>query len=120
LSKDAAKEQADKYFNIAVTDYALAGILAFMIALGIGFFVVNLFGFFLFAIFGGIFAGGVISETVQRTIKFKRGRNTGRVVGAGIVMASVILLLFNPISAAIYGFLATSTAVSRFEIGLRL
>lgn len=120
LSQDAAKEQADKYFNISTTDYAIGGIVAFMMALGIGFFVTNIFGFFIFAIFGGVLAGGVISETVQRVTSFKRGRYTGRVVGVGIVLASGILLLVgNPLSAGIYGFMATTTAVSRFEISLR-
>lgn len=120
LSVDAAKEQADKFFNIETTDYVLAGIIAFMMALGIGFFVVSILRFFIFAIFAGVFAGGAVSEAVQRTIKFKRGRYTGRVVGAGIIIATGVLLMFNPLSAAIYGVIATTTAVSRFEIGLRV
>ena len=120
LSIDAAKEQADKFFNVSVADYSIAGGIAFIMALGIGFFVISI-GFlqFIVAIFGGAMAGGFISETVQRAIKYKRGRYTSRVVGGGIIMATGVLLVFNPLISLIFGFMATSTAVSRFEIGLR-
>jgi hypothetical protein len=120
LSKDAEKEQADKFFNIATTDYMIAGSVAFVMALGIGFFVISI-GFlqFIVAIFGGVMAGGAISETAQRAIKYRRGRYTSRVVGGGIILATGVLLVFNPLISLIFGFMATTTAVSRFEIGLR-
>ncbi len=119
ISKDAAKQQADKYFNIATTDYMIAASVAFFMTLFAGFFV-GLFGFFIIIIFASIPIGAGIGELVLRAIKNRRGRYTQRVVGASMGLATLFLLLFtfNPLML-LFGVLATGAAVSRFQVALR-
>lgn len=126
ISEDAAKEQADKYFNISGSDYIVAAIVAF-IATFISGFIFTLFfgGFGFFVILLLVFIGGgigtSIGEIVMRSIQNKRGRYTQRVVGAAMLTATFLLFLLSGFSltALVYGGIATSAAVSRFEISLR-
>jgi hypothetical protein len=123
ISKDAAKEQADKYYNIKVVSYIIAGAVAFIAMLGMAFmlslFIGGFFGFII-AFLVGAPAGGLVSELVWRSIGSQRGRYTGRVVGGAMALATLLVFLFTfSIVVLLFGFVATSAAVSRFEIALR-
>jgi hypothetical protein len=127
ISEDAAKEQADKFFNITGSDYVIAGIVAFLATFFSGFMFTAIFGNFgfFFVILLLVFIGGgigtSIGEIVMRSIKNKRGRYTQRVVGGAMAAATLTLFLLSGFSlvALGYGFITTSAAVSRFEISLR-
>ena len=126
ISEDAAREHADKFFNIAGSDYIIAAVIAFLATFFTGFIFAAIFGgfgffaFFLMFIIGGS-VGGSIGEIVMRSIKNRRGRHTSRVVGASMIMATVFIFIFSGFSiiALLYGIIATSAAVSRFQIALR-
>ena len=73
---------------------------------------------FLFAIFLGPAAGGVIGTVVWQATGKRRGRYTAIFVGTAVVVAALPFLLLNPLSVVIYLFLATGAAVARFRLTL--
>lgn len=120
ISKDAAKAQADKFYNIALTDYMIAAAVAFGGMLVVGLPLVFLLGrLWLIMILAGAPVGGGIAEMVWRAINYKRGRNTQRVVAVSMTVATGILFLFGGLMGLIFGAIATAAAVSRFEVALR-
>lgn len=126
ISEDAAREQADKFFNIASSDYVIASGISFAATFFSGFIFAALFGGFgFFAIFILFFIGGAIGgsigEIVMRSIKNRRGRYTSHVVGGSMIIATFFVFLLSgfALTALIYGGIATSAAVSRFQIALR-
>jgi hypothetical protein len=122
ISKDAAREQENKFYNAVVTDYLIAGAVAFFALLGIGFVLFTFLRFFWIIIFLLSFpAGGLVSEVVWRSIRYRRGRYTAQAVGIGMAAATGLLFLitFN-IFALIFGAIATSAAVARFRMGVRI
>ena len=125
ISKEAAREQQNKFFDAATTDYIIAGVVAFFGNLFIGFLVTRLgfLGFFglILIFFLGTSAGGVISELIWRAIRKRRGRYTGRVAGAGIILSSILLFPFAPLFALLlYTFVVLTAVNARFQLGLRL
>ena len=62
--------------------------------------------------------GGAIGTIVRALTKKRRGRYTGLVVAAGVILGALPSLLFNPLMIAIFMFLATGTAAAQF--GTRL
>jgi hypothetical protein len=126
ISKEAAREQQNKFFDAATTDYIIAGAVAFFANLFIGFLVTRLgfLGFFglILIFFVGTSAGGVISELIWRAIRKRRGRYTAQVAGAGIILSSILLFPFTPFLFAllVYAFVVLTTVNARFQLGLRL
>lgn len=120
ISPEAAREQADKYFNIASYDYIIAVIVAFFGLLISGAFLVTIIPFFYFMFLVGSVVGGGISELVWRAIRYKRGRYTVYAVGIGMVGATLLLMLLSPIDGLIFGGVATIVALGRFRFGLRI
>ncbi|MBI5928137.1 MAG: hypothetical protein HY862_02425 [Chloroflexi bacterium] len=120
ISKEAAREQADKYFNIASYDYIIAAVVAFAALLIGGGLVIMILPFFLFMFIIGGALGGGIAEIVWRAIRFKRGRYTTYAVGSGLVAATLCLMVLSPFNGFILGGIATSVALSRFRFGLRI
>ncbi|PJF44244.1 MAG: hypothetical protein CUN55_04985 [Phototrophicales bacterium] len=119
ISKDAAKMQADKYYNIDTTDYILAAVVSFMATLLTG-FLVSFVGFFILIILISIPIGTGIGEIVLRVIKNRRGRYTQRIVGIAMSIATFLLLILTlNIFMLLFGVLATGAAVSRFQVALR-
>lgn len=120
ISKDAAKQQADRFFNIGMPDYVIAGGIAFFATLISGFIVSMFLGsIWLILFFIGAPVGGAIGDTAWRAIRYRRGRYTSRVVGGAMLLATFMLFPFGGISALIFGGIATVTAVSRFEVAIR-
>lgn len=120
ISKDAAKLQADKYFNIELKDYIIAAIVAFVATLVIGFIVSFIFGgFFLIGFLIAGVVGGSVGELVWRSIRYKRGRYTSRVVGGAMLLATLFVFLAGGgIVGLAFGVIATVAAVSRFQVTL--
>lgn len=84
------RQLEDKFFNAQSSDYA---ILFAVCAVGgaLGAFFANLIGFFLFVFLVAAVAGGIISEIATRFVKGKRGRYTGQVAAAGVVVGALLL-----------------------------
>lgn len=126
LSKDAARAQQDQFFNATMRDYVVAAMVAFFLSVLPGFFITQLgFGFFgwIIAFFLSTTLGGFISEVVFRVLDKRRGRHLARAVGMGIVLGALLLLpfaFFNFITWGIFAVVTTSTAVGRFQLGLRV
>lgn len=120
ISKEAAREQADKFFNIASYDYIIAAAVAFGALLIGGGLILMILPFILFMFVIGGALGGGISELVWRAIRYKRGRYTTYAVGLGMGSATLILMLINPIGGLILGGIATGVTLSRFRFGLRI
>jgi uncharacterized membrane protein len=120
ISKDAARLQANRYYNIEVVDYLIAAVIAFVATLVAGFMLVTIFGGFWFiGLLVSAPLGGGIGELVWRSIRFRRGRYTSRVVGGAMLLATGILFAFGgSIVGLIFGVIATTTAVSRFQVAL--
>lgn len=121
ISKDAAKQQADKYYNIANQDYLLAGAVAFFATLLTGFVMTIVFGrFFLLGFLFATPVGAAVGELVWRSIRYRRGRYTARVVSGAMLFATGILFVITGFSliALVFGIIATAAAVSRFQVTL--
>lgn len=122
ISKDTAREHQNIFYNATPFDYAVSGITAFIASLLAG-FVVSIIGVFFLAILLAAPAGGFVSEMVFRVSRKRRGRYTGQVVGAAMILSVGLLFIFgigSPFSLLIYALIAISVAVSRFQLGLRL
>ena len=120
LSKDAAREQQNMFYNAEVTDYILAGVTSFIVSLFAG-GLVSFLPFFI-AFLLAVPAGGVVAEAVWRVLRKRRGRYTAQVVAGGMVL-SILVLLFvtgNLFSLMIYALMGIGTATARFQLGLRV
>lgn len=120
ISKDAAKRQADRYFNISMPDYVIAGGIAFFATLISGFFISLLLGGIWFlTFFIGAPVGAAIGDVAWRAIGHRRGRYISRVVGGVMIFATLILFPLGGVAIIIFGVVATVAAVSRFEVAIR-
>jgi hypothetical protein len=121
ISKDAAKDRADKFFNISVSDYVVVATIAFMGTLITGFFAVSFLGFLWFLlIFIGPALGGIIGEMIFRGIRRRRGRYTRQIVIGSMIAANIILFFVtgNLLALGIFAFTATSAAIARLQVAL--
>ncbi len=120
ISKDAAKSHADKFYNIAPTDYVIAATVAFVVTTLGGLGLLFFFGrFWLILIVAAMPLGGGVAELVWRAIRYKRGRRTQQVVAGAMIAATFVLFIFGFIWGLMLGGIATAAAVSRFEVALR-
>lgn len=116
LSKDAAREQQNLFFNAGSLDYVIAGIVAFFASLVVGFFV-TLLPIFYLTILLSFPAGGLVGEIVFRALRKRRGRYTGQVVVGAMVLSLFFLLPFtNLFNLLIYAAIAIGTATARVGI----
>ena len=125
ISREAARDQQNQFFDAEVSDYLLAGVTAFVVNLPLCFLVtrIGFLGFFglIIVFFLASTAGGVISEAVWRVLRKRRGRYTGRVAAVGIVLSSIpLLLVSNWLVLLIYAGIVITTVNARFEMGIRL
>jgi hypothetical protein len=129
ISQEAARAQQDLLFNAETSDYLLAGGVAFLANLVIGFGAVllgSLIWSFL-GFFGIIFAGlistgaaGLISQAIFVVLRGRRGRYTVQVVTAAVLVSSLPLLIVNLIVAIIYTVVVISTIRARFSLTIRI
>jgi hypothetical protein len=120
LSKDAAREQQNLYFNITSVDYVIAAVVSFIMSVLAGFFI-SILPFF-FAFFVAVPIGAAISEIVFRALRKRRGRYTTQVVGAAMVLGVLLIFPFvgNLFSLIIFAFVGIGTATARLQVGLRV
>ncbi len=127
ISREAAREQQDKFFDMETGDYIVAGVTAFFANLFIGFFVTRV-GLFLPGFLGLILlffvatsAAGVISEIIHQAIQKKRGRHISQVITAGLLVSSFVLFFVTPFfTLIIYAIIVFTTVNARFQMGIRL
>lgn len=128
LSKDAAREQQNLFFNADISDYMIAGAAAFFANLMVGFIATRVamllaFGFFglLIMVFVGASAASLISEIIWRALRKKRGRYTSEVSVAAILVSSALLLpITSPLVLVIYAGVVATAVSARFRLGLRV
>lgn len=126
ISREAAREQQDKFFTALPRDYLITVAIAFFLNLGLGYIAaqIGFIGFFglILMSFWGTFAAGILSEAIWRALNKRRGRYTGR-VAAGAVFLSSLLVFF--VTGSLLGLLIYTVIViiainARFQVGLRL
>ncbi len=115
--KQCVREQQDVFFNAQVIDYMIATGASLVISFFAAWIIARI-NFFLIAIFLAPAVGGVIGTVVWRLTGKRRGRYTSLFVGTAVVAGALPFVLLNPISIAIYLFLATGAAVARFRLTL--
>ncbi len=87
--KQCVRQHEDKFFNAGSNDYALLfGVCAALS--GVGGFLASAIGFILLWVIGSIPAGGFISEVALRATKRRRGRYSGEVGAAGVVVGGFL------------------------------
>lgn len=87
--KQCVRQHEDKFFNAGSNDYALLfGVCA--VLSGVGGFLASAIGFILLWVIGSIPAGGFISEAALRATKRRRGRYSGEIGAAGVVIGGFI------------------------------
>lgn len=89
--KQCVRQVEDRFFSGTQVDYVVAFVTAAIIS-GLGLIPASLVGFFwIILIIVGIFVGGVISQTIQRATKRRRGRYTAQVATSGVLLGAVAL-----------------------------
>lgn len=127
ISREAAHEQQNIFFNAESKDYFVAFGVAFVMNLFIGFLATRilgglgfLFGLILIGVIGTTIAG-VISEAILRAVDKRRGRYMNRVVTAALILSSFLFFLgANPIMWVAYVVVTVTTINARFQLGMRL
>ncbi|MBN1681768.1 MAG: hypothetical protein JW966_15925 [Anaerolineae bacterium] len=112
--RECVREQQNKFFNAQILDYMIAAAVAVVISFVAALILARLW--FFFAFFAAPVAGGLIGRVILQLTGKRRGRYTGVLVGAGVVLGALPFLLLNPLSVGIFLFLATSTAVAQFGL----
>ncbi len=88
--KECVRGVEDKFFNATLADYAIVFTVSAVIA-AVAAGIARLIGLpLLFAIILGLPLGGLISEICVRALRRKRGRYTGEICTAGIVVGGLI------------------------------
>lgn len=122
ISKDAAREQEKKFYNVVPTDYLVVGAISFFGTLVIG-FPLNIFlgGIWFLMFLLGPAVGSAIGEVTWRIIGNRRGKYMSQTVTGSIIAASLLLFIIIPsFSVIIFGGMAAFSAAARFQVGLRV
>ncbi|MHB8753052.1 MAG: hypothetical protein ACYDBJ_28170 [Aggregatilineales bacterium] len=85
--KQCVRQQQDVYFSARPTDYVIAAAVGLVLGGPIGFVLGKML---LLALLLSLPAGGLISEAAFRATGKRRGRYTGYVIAAGIVLGTLI------------------------------
>ncbi|MGB8646611.1 MAG: hypothetical protein WCF84_15330 [Anaerolineae bacterium] len=88
--KECLGQQRVGYYNSTAFDYVLAAIVGLILSVIGGVVMSFIGGFWLFAIFVGPAAGGIISEGARRVIGRRRGRYIWMVVCATIIVGGLL------------------------------
>jgi hypothetical protein len=87
--RQCVRQHEDKFYAGTNNDYMIA-FAACAVLGGVAGFVSRYVPFFLFAFIIGIPVGGFVSEIVLRLTKRRRGRYSGEIAAAGIVLGGII------------------------------
>jgi MFS family permease len=88
--KQCVRQHENKFFNASSNDYTiLFGVCAALSGVG-GFLASAIGGFILLWVIGSIPAGGFISEAALRATKRRRGRYSGEIGAAGVVLGGLV------------------------------
>jgi hypothetical protein len=87
--RQCVRQHEDKFYAGTNNDYIIA-FAACIVLGGVAGFVSRYVPFFLFAFIIGIPVGGFVSEIVLRLTKRRRGRYSGEIAAAGVVLGGVI------------------------------
>ena len=123
--RECVRQQQDKFFDAHTLDYVIAGVVSVVVSFVAAFLLARFgfrLGFFMIIItfFVSSAAGGAIGAIVRALTQKRRGRYTGLIVAAGVVLGALPSLLTNPLMIAIFMFLATGTAAAQFGTRLTL
>jgi len=115
------RNQQSAFFNIRLSDYPVAAVVAGMVAGLAALFLIRA-GFFIAFLISPV-VGGLIGEIVPRAVGRRRGRHMWLAVGSGVVAGGLLgsmiswLLLgpINPLTLLLYLILSSGTAAGRLR-----
>jgi len=118
---DCIRSQQSVFFNIRLSDYPVAGLVA-GVAAGLAALLLTRAGFFIALLLSPV-AGGLIGELVSRAIGRRRGRHMWLAVGSGVIVGGLLgsiiswFLLgpINPVTLFLYLVLSTGAASGRLR-----
>ncbi len=87
--KQCVRQQEDKFFSATQTDYIVVFLTCAVLG-GIGAVVSLYIGFWIFILLLAAPVGGAIGEAALRLTKRRRGRYSGYIAAAGIVIGALI------------------------------
>lgn len=96
--KQCVRQHEDKFFTGTQSDYAVVFLVAAVLG-GIGAAITLSIGFLLFVLLLSAPIGGAIGEVAMRLTKRRRGRYSGQIGAAGVVLGTIVA-----VSALIGGF----------------
>ncbi len=95
---ECVRRVEDKFYSGTTADYIVAGLIcAGLSAIASG--IISAIGFILLAIFIGFPAGGLISEVALRAIQRRRGRYSGNVGVASVLVGALVGVVVQVYSA---------------------
>ncbi len=108
--EQCVRQLEDRFFNADQLYYIRLGAITALLG-GIGAYVANFIGFWLFIIFIAAGAGSIISEVATRYTKGQRGRYAGEVAAGGVVLGVLTLAVVLGIS---FGLTAEARLAQQF------
>lgn len=87
--RECVRQHEDKFFNANQYDYLIVFAVSAVLA-AIGGAIIKVVGFLLLIIIIGVPVGGAISEAALRMTQRRRGRYSGHIAAAGVVVGGVI------------------------------
>ena len=120
--RECVRQHEDKFFTSTPVDYGIVFAVAAVIS-AVGFVALNMIGgFLLFVIILSIPIGGAIGEVALRLTGRRRGRYSGEVAAAGVVIGALApgFILFGQavlgLTLLIYAGIVAFTAYGRFRL----
>ncbi len=93
--EECVQAQRSVFYTAGIGDYAVAGLVALVLATIVG-YIMTLLGWF-FALFLGPLAGGLIGEAVFRATGRKRGRQMWLLAAAALVVGAILPVIGLPL-----------------------
>ncbi|MBK8135749.1 MAG: hypothetical protein IPK52_07920 [Chloroflexi bacterium] len=113
--KECVREVEDRFFSATNTDYLIAGAISLVATAAVTFLgaQIGILGFWLIGFFAGVVYGGILSQLLLTVLQKRRGRYTGLVASAAIVVgaAAVLLLTGRLVNLGIWLFAGVTVSV---------
>jgi MFS family permease len=87
--KECIRQLEDKFFNVGQNDYLIV-LAACALLAGVGGFIASAVGSLFLIIIAGLPIGGAIGEAALRVIQRRRGRYSGEIAAAGVVVGGLV------------------------------
>lgn len=123
--RQCVRQHEDKFFTGTTTDYAIVFAVSAVIA-ALGFVGMSLIGgFIIFIILLSFPIGGAVGEVALRLTGRRRGRYSGQIAAAGVIIGVLTVMLIVTggrfslsLTVLIYAGIVASTAYGRFRLSI--